>query len=424
MKIRMNLGGKSMKSRRGSPPGSRDIRERDGLSARPPNGTNDFDASGSVSTRSDESDNPHNGHAEAQAEARMDRTLRTLARYLVLEHEARASLVPPAVFREALDAERSRADRTGSRFSMLLLTTQSLDSVPDEAVGDLLDELRGGDSVCILEGGVVAALLPYTERGGANSVLDRVLVRGPWRGSASRIIVYPHDAWADITDAGVEPVHLPGPRSVDRDLYPVEKRITDVVLAGSVVLLLSPVLLALAAWIKVVSRGPVIFRQNRVGLGGRQFEMMKFRTMHQDNRVVEEHREHSRSFIENDDPMPKAKLPLIAGGWFIRNLCLDELPQLFNVLRGEMSIVGPRPCLPYEAEAYQQWHWRRFSMMPGITGLWQVSGKNRLTFNQMVRLDLRYARGLSWSSDAMILLRTAPAIAREFLFSAGHSKAG
>ena len=144
--------------------------------------------------------------------------------------------------------------------------------------------------------------------------------------------------------------------------------------------------------------------------------------MHVGDRAVEVHRDHAVSFIENDAPMPKAQVPLVPGGWLIRALCLDELPQLLNVLRGEMSLVGPRPCVPYEAEAYKRWHWHRFGVMPGLTGLWQVSGKNRLSFNQMVRLDLRYARQLSWMADLAILSKTPVAIVREVFLAADRDR--
>ena len=101
---------------------------------------------------------------------------------------------------------------------------------------------------------------------------------------------------------------------------------------------------------------------------------------------------------------------IIFGGKIIRKACIDELPQLINVLRGEMSLVGPRPCIPYEAEEYLRWHTNRFNILPGCTGLWQVSGKNRLTFKQMIRLDISYANNMSFRNDIKILLRTAPAV--------------
>ena len=355
--------------------------------------------------------------------SKVDESLHELCRFLMVERQTRPRLVPLSVFRESLHVERSRADRTGSPLSVILLMSGAGVPPAPDSIDGLLEELRGGDSVCILESGTVSALLPNTGRTGAQVVVGRVHERGSWNASASRIVVYPEDTWSSSAEVDAGSERRPAAPRVDRDLYPIEKRVTDVVLASLVLLVFAPVLILLAGWIKLVSPGPVLFRQERVGLGGRHFEMLKLRTMHQNNRVVEAHREHSTSFIQNDAAMPKAQLPLISGGWLIRGLCFDELPQFLNVLKGDMSIVGPRPCLPYEAEAYKQWHWRRFSIMPGITGLWQVSGKNRLTFNQMVRLDLQYARGVSWRADAMILLRTGPAVAREFLLTAGRRRA-
>jgi lipopolysaccharide/colanic/teichoic acid biosynthesis glycosyltransferase len=114
--------------------------------------------------------------------------------------------------------------------------------------------------------------------------------------------------------------------------------------------------------------------------------------------------------------MPMEKLDttsdprIITGGKVLRKTCIDELPQLFNVLRGEMSLVGPRPCIPYEAEEYLRWHTHRFDILPGMTGLWQVSGKNRLSFEQMIRLDISYAKTMSFLFDLKILLLTLPTI--------------
>jgi len=161
--------------------------------------------------------------------------------------------------------------------------------------------------------------------------------------------------------------------------------------------------------IKAGSRGPILFRQRRVGYQGREFTCFKFRTMHS-NAETESHREHTRQLIRSSAPMQKLDgrqdprlIPLArvlrAGG-------LDELPQLINVLRGEMSLVGPRPCLPYEYELYEPWQRRRFAAAPGLTGLWQVSGKNQTTFDEMIRLDIAYSEHMSLWGDLKILAKT------------------
>jgi lipopolysaccharide/colanic/teichoic acid biosynthesis glycosyltransferase len=135
--------------------------------------------------------------------------------------------------------------------------------------------------------------------------------------------------------------------------------------------------------------------------------------MHQDN-DEDFHSHHASDFITKMD-VPMEKLDdrdprIIPGGKILRKACVDELPQFWNVLRGDMSLVGPRPCIPYEAEEYLRWHAQRFDVMPGITGLWQVSGKNKLTFHQMISLDISYSRKLSLLTDVRILLLTFPAI--------------
>jgi lipopolysaccharide/colanic/teichoic acid biosynthesis glycosyltransferase len=169
--------------------------------------------------------------------------------------------------------------------------------------------------------------------------------------------------------------------------------------------------------IKLGSPGPVLFRQKRVGHKGRDFVCFKFRTMAV-NAEIESHRSYTRELIKSQAKMVKLderKDPrLIPLGRILRASGLDELPQLFNVLRGDMSIVGPRPCIRYECEAYEPWHWQRFDAVPGLTGLWQVSGKNRTTFDRMVELDIEYSRKLSLWLDVKIILKTAPALWRQF----------
>jgi lipopolysaccharide/colanic/teichoic acid biosynthesis glycosyltransferase len=178
-----------------------------------------------------------------------------------------------------------------------------------------------------------------------------------------------------------------------------------------------PVLLAVAGgvmlWIKLVSPGPVFFKQERVGLRGRPFLLYKFRTMRVDADGAS-HRAHFTDLVRAQRPMQKLDATrdarLIPGGWLLRASGADELPQLINVLRGEMSLVGPRPCIPYEYEHYTDWHRLRLNSVPGLTGLWQVSGKNRTTFDEMVRLDIHYGQTKSLGRDLLIALRTLPAL--------------
>ena len=194
------------------------------------------------------------------------------------------------------------------------------------------------------------------------------------------------------------------------------KRTFDIAFAALVVVLLLPLWLLLALLIKIDSRGPVFYTQERVGMDGRLFLLYKFRTMFADA-DPDLHREYQRAFIAGraeanlgDAQKPTYKLfadPRITRvGKFLRRASLDEVPQLLNVFMGDMSIVGPRPPIPYEVEAYELWHRKRLDMKPGLTGLWQVSGRNRLPFEEMVRLDLFYIENWSLLLDLKIILRT------------------
>jgi lipopolysaccharide/colanic/teichoic acid biosynthesis glycosyltransferase len=174
------------------------------------------------------------------------------------------------------------------------------------------------------------------------------------------------------------------------------------------------------------SRGPVLFRQRRVGYKGREFTCYKFRTMQVDAETGT-HRDHFCQLMESEVPMTKLDARndprLVPLGALLRATGLDELPQLINVVRGEMSLVGPRPCIPYEYERYQPWQRRRFDAVPGLTGLWQVSGKNRTTFNEMIRFDIEYSERLSLWLDLQIILKTLPALGQQCLESRVQKRA-
>jgi lipopolysaccharide/colanic/teichoic acid biosynthesis glycosyltransferase/O-antigen/teichoic acid export membrane protein len=215
--------------------------------------------------------------------------------------------------------------------------------------------------------------------------------------------------------------------NVSIDPFPSWKRFIDILASSIGFLLLSPLLLIIAAVIKLSSPGPAILKQKRVGRGGEVFDLWKFRTMRPgvDTTI---HREHLNNLMNSDTPMTKLDVSddprILPAGRIIRRLYLDELPQLMNVLRGEMSLVGPRPCLPYEAEQYSAWHRGRFRVLPGMTGLWQVSGKNKTTFAEMIRLDIEYADRCSLLLDLKILLRTVPAILSEVMDRIAERKSG
>jgi len=194
------------------------------------------------------------------------------------------------------------------------------------------------------------------------------------------------------------------------------KRTSDLLISGLSTFQLLPLWLLIAVLIKLDSRGAIFYTQERVGMDGRLFLLYKFRTMVA-GADPELHREYQRAFIAGraeanlgDEQKPTYKLlsdPRITRvGKFLRRTSLDEVPQLWNVLLGDMSIVGPRPPIPYEVEAYELWHRKRLDMKPGLTGLWQVSGRNRLPFEEMVRLDLFYIENWSLLLDLQIILRT------------------
>lgn len=196
---------------------------------------------------------------------------------------------------------------------------------------------------------------------------------------------------------------------------PVWKRAMDLAGATLLIIATAPIMIAVAIYIKIVSPGDALFKQQRVGRGGEPFTIYKFRTMRPDM-DVSKHKDYMTELIRSgegaDKPMIKqdaANPAIIPFGAALRKSAIDELPQLFNVLKGDMSLVGPRPVIPYEAKEFLDWHNGRFDVLPGLTGLWQVMGKNNLTFNEMIRLDVRYSREISPALDAEILLRT-PAV--------------
>jgi lipopolysaccharide/colanic/teichoic acid biosynthesis glycosyltransferase len=200
----------------------------------------------------------------------------------------------------------------------------------------------------------------------------------------------------------------------------IVKRGFDIAVATLMTIAVSPILMLAAIAIRVLDGSPLMFRQTRIGIHGKPFELLKFRTM----RIEcsdSVHREYVKGWIQRDATehsegggtevfkigSDERVTPI--GRW-LRRFSIDELPQLLNVLYGNMSLIGPRPAMPYELELYQEWHRHRLDAPPGITGLWQVSGRNRLSFEEMVQLDIEYIEDWSLVGDMGILLRTLPAM--------------
>jgi len=211
-------------------------------------------------------------------------------------------------------------------------------------------------------------------------------------------------------------VSLP-PRRMSREAL-LLKRAVDVVGSSALLVLLSPFLVAIAAWIKLDSHGPVLFRQTRLGLDQRPFTALKFRTMRSDTSSTD-HRDYLRRAMSTDAApeeggLYKLERPDVVtrAGQVLRKTSLDELPQLWNILRGDMSLVGPRPCIPYETELFEEHHFERFSVPAGLTGLWQVTARAHSPFAEALELDVLYARSWSFWGDIALLLKTPVQIVR------------
>ena len=345
-------------------------------------------------------------------------------------------------FRQMLSRERKRSERSRKHLVLMLIDSEvSPRSNNDKIVlGQMAEAVSGvireTDLTGWFEEGSVIGVL-FTELGSADvssaiKVIEAKVkagLQGAFKSSQLghlRITLYmfPEDS-AEMGRRGVVTTRL------YPDLFETEKKrkvplliksVMDVV--GSIIALvvLSPVFLVLALLIKLTSRGPILFRQERIGQYGVPFEFLKFRSMHISN-DAEIHKKFVHSFIGGKSSSSPAERnletiykitndPRVTWiGKFMRRSSLDELPQFWNVLKGEMSLVGPRPPVRYEFDIYDVWHRRRsLEAKPGITGLWQVHGRSRTTFDEMVRLDLRYSRSWSPLLDVKILLQTPRAI--------------
>jgi lipopolysaccharide/colanic/teichoic acid biosynthesis glycosyltransferase len=233
------------------------------------------------------------------------------------------------------------------------------------------------------------------------SILDLNGSAGEATAAAAELVLYPGETYAREI-----PAEFHGP-------LPRWKRVLDIMCTLMALPALLPLLLLIALLIKLKSPGPALFKQERVGYRGKRFKLLKFRSMKVGADTVV-HQQHFSHLIGSTAPMVKLDAQgdqrLIPYGRLLRASGLDELPQIINVLRGEMSLVGPRPCIPYEYDKYLPWQKKRFEAVPGLTGLWQVSGKNKTTFDEMVYLDIHYARNKSLWLDIKIILRTLPAV--------------
>lgn len=346
-------------------------------------------------------------------------------------------------FRRVIARERKRSERSHRPFVLLLIDTGR--NMPVNGQGrvllDILSALGGATRETDITGwytestvvGVMFTEIDLENNAVLSTILSRIgavlrdrLDSDQFNHIKFSFHVFPDD-WSSEDqnmDRPSNPTFYPDleERQESKRVGRALKRLIDVLGSLSLLAILSPVLGIIAAAIKLTSRGPVLFRQKRIGEHGTPFTFLKFRSMYMNNDATE-HKEYVLQLIAGQAEKKSAngngagvfKLtndPRITPvGRILRRSSLDELPQLLNVLRGEMSLVGPRPPVPYEVEAYAVWHRRRLlEAKPGITGLWQVYGRSRVEFDDMVRLDLRYARDCSPFLDLKILLQTPRAV--------------
>jgi lipopolysaccharide/colanic/teichoic acid biosynthesis glycosyltransferase len=346
-------------------------------------------------------------------------------------------LVSEDLFRGVLVRERKRADRSNQPLVLALVGLEAESPTESATIWPMVvDALaaakRETDVMGWFErGATVGLILPEVPSPDGftrdlNERVRRELLRRLDAQTVSRVSIWLHvhpdpkaseEKWIGPVDPIVGQGRPAKPRPTH---YVVAKRALDVAASLTMLAILSPLFLVIAALVKLKSSGPVFFRQERVGEMMKPFMMLKFRTMY----VNVDHAIHHHfvsAFINPDgqalEPGQTALFKIANDprvttiGRFLRRTSLDELPQLWNVVRGDMSLVGPRPPLQYEVEQYQSWHRRRvLEAKPGLTGLWQVSGRSRTTFDEMVRLDLRYARSSSVWTDIKILLATPRAV--------------
>lgn len=360
-------------------------------------------------------------------------------------------LLSKEVFRRIVDRERDRANRTGEIFSLIVFLSQDSKDIEESLVllaDSLSHRMRSIDVVGWLDSTHVGVLLPETDSAGARLFVNKIShgIHSDKIFKSYEIITYPSDK---LTNPEMIALHVLPEKAgqtqnrvsywsiwrftqpkggVDYTFYRTKKilkRGFDIFSSTVFLLIFSPVFLAIAIIIKIVSPGPVFYKQQRIGFAGQTFTFLKFRTMCL-AADAQEHKQYLAQLIHaetdgSEANKPMAKLDhgpqLIPFGNLLRKSCLDELPQLINVLRGEMSLVGPRPPIPYEVKEYHPWHRGRFNAIPGMTGLWQVSGKNKLSFKEMVRLDILYARERSFWMDIKILFRTPMAIVKQLMDS-------
>ena len=344
-------------------------------------------------------------------------------------------------FHRMISLERKRSERSQRPFVLLLIDAgrNQPGDRQDRVLLDMLSTLQGATRETDVTGwyttnsvvGVMFTEIVLDNNAVLSTILSRIgavlrdrLETDQFSRIKFSFHVFPDDWDSQGPERPSNPTLYPDleKRQESNRLGRATKRLIDVLGSLSLLAILSPVFFIIAAAIKLTSRGPVLFQQKRIGEHGTPFTFLKFRSMYMNN-DSSEHKEYVRQLIAGQAEKKSANGNVVGVfkltndpritpvGRILRRSSLDELPQLINVLCGEMSLVGPRPPVPYEVEAYATWHRRRLlEAKPGITGLWQVYGRSRVEFDDMVRLDLRYARHCSPLLDLKILLRTPRAV--------------
>lgn len=340
-------------------------------------------------------------------------------------------VLTPAQVGWVVRRERARADRNQCDLTIVCL---SIPGEGREAIRErwrlahvLLRVLRETDEIGWHDARTLCVVLTDTSAAGAETFLARLRESIESRAMEPDVRLYVHraaaDAGPDATDAdgarhrasareATAATRRPPAASLQEfaaEPLPTWKRGVDLVVASAAILAASPLLIGAALAIKFSSPGPVIFKQLRTGLGGRPFTIFKFRTMVVD---AEARKAALRAISEQDGPAFKLQRDprVFAAGSFLRKTSIDELPQLFNVLRGDMTLVGPRPLPVSEADACAGWQQRRHAVTPGLTCIWQVEGRSRVKFDEWMRMDMRYARRRSLFTDLWLVMRTVPAV--------------
>jgi lipopolysaccharide/colanic/teichoic acid biosynthesis glycosyltransferase len=328
------------------------------------------------------------------------------------------SIYSESEFRELMTRERARCDRNGSHFALLALTLGKNWNEKNlhQLITMLKNRIRSIDDIGWFGKNTVGVILPGTTHQGAVELAGYIhKVLNPVNGFyETDIYEYPNSNFPPTNEKDT-PFEKPEVQ-VENELFrfighplPVWKRVLDISGAMVALAILFPLLVATAIYIKIVSPGPILFRQRRIGYLGTPFTCLKFRTMKVDV-DAEKHQRHVRHLIRNSKTLTKIDHDpdacIIPFGNLLRSLGIDELPQLINVLKGEMSLIGPRPCMHYEAAEFRIWQFRRFDTHPGLTGLWQVSGKNKTTFDDMMRLDIKYGQKRTLFQDIVIFFKT------------------